>query len=285
MNAGKPKQFHIHLVSDATGTTLQGVARACLAQFDDIDVVERFWPMVRSEKQLDRVLAEITAQPGPVMFTLVEAGMRRKLQSCCKTLQVPCLPVLDPLIRGLSSYLGVPSRGVPGLQHALDEAYFHRMDAVDFALSFDDGQTFDGIEDADVILVGVSRTSKTPTCIFLARQGIMAANVPYVPGVPFPERVLKLKGQGPLFVALTESRDRLINVRKSRLKANDEDPYHANNAYLDPEKVEAELLEARRFFTKHGWPVIDVTRRSIEETAAEIQILLQDRLLHPEGQN
>lgn len=269
------KQFYIHLVSDATGTTLQGLARACLSQFEGVDPVERFWPLVRSERQLERVIADIADNPGPVLFTLVDAGMRKMLQKACKDMNVPCMAVLDPIIKGLSSFLGLPSMGIPGLQHALDEAYFHRIDAVDFALSYDDGQSLDGIEEADVILVGVSRTSKTPTCIFLARRGIKAANVPFVPGVPFPEKLAQMKG--PLFVGLTENPERLMHLRRTRLRADEADPRHGDNAYLDPDKIVAEIQEARRYFTKHGWPVIDVTRRSIEETSAEIQMLLNRR--------
>lgn len=273
-NTGR-RQFYLHLVSDATGTTLHGLARAVLAQFDNIDPIEHFWPLVRTEKQLARVIADITDYPGPVLFTLVDRPLRRQLQKACLDLKVPCIPVLDPLLRGLSAYLGQVDKGIPGLQHVLDEHYFHRMDAVDFALSFDDGQNLEGIEDADVILVGVSRTSKTPTCIFLARQGIMAANIPLVPGVPFPEKLLTLRG--PLFVGLTEAPDRLVTLRKSRLRAHADDHRHQDNHYLDHERVEQEIREARRFFTKQGWPVIDVTRRSVEETAAEIQFLLQQR--------
>lgn len=269
------KQFYVHLVSDATGTTLQGLARACLSQFENINPVERFWPLVRTEKQLERVITEIADCPGPVLFTLVDTELRRRLQKSCEAMKVPCLPVLDPLLRGLSAYLGQPARGVPGLQHALDEAYFRRMDAVDFALSYDDGQNLEGIEEADVVLVGVSRTSKTPTCIYLARRGVLAANVPYVPGVPFPQQLLRIKG--PVFVGLTEDPNRLIHLRRNRLQASEDDKHHSNNAYLDIDKVEAEILEARRFFTRQGWPVIDVTRRSVEETAAEILLLLQRR--------
>lgn len=269
------RHFYVHLISDATGTTLQGLARACLSQFDNIDPVERFWPLVRSERQLERVIEGIADCPGPVLFTLVDRSLRRKLQKACSQLGVPCMPVLDHLIKGLSAYTGLPSKGIPGLQHALDEAYFNRIDAVDFALTFDDGQSLDGIEDADVILVGVSRTSKTPTCIFLARRGIRAANVPYVPYVPFPDKLLRLKG--PLIIGLTESPDRLVHLRRSRLRADGDDPRNDDNSYLDPQKVEDEIREARRYFTKQGWPVIDVTRRSVEETAAEIQLMLLRR--------
>ena len=268
------KSFTIHLVSDATGTTLQGIARAALAQFEDINPTERFWPMVRSMSQLERVITEIRQSPGPVIFTLVDKDMRRALQRLCDELVVPCMPIMDPVLRSLSAYLGMRTKGIPGLQHALDEAYFQRIDAVDFAMSFDDGQSLEGIEQADVILTGVSRTSKTPTCIFLARRGIRAANVPITPGVPFPENVLKLKT--PLFVGLTESPERLVQIRRNRLKANNEnDSRYNDNAYLDLEKVEDEVRDARRLFSKHKWPVIDVTRRSVEETAAEIMILLQ----------
>lgn len=269
------KQFYIHLVSDATGTTLQGVARACLSQFEGIDPVERFWPLVRTEKQLERVIGDIRDNPGPVLFTFVDADMRKMLQKACKEMGVPCMAVLDPIIKGMSAFLGIPARGIPGLQHALDEAYFHRIDAVDFALTYDDGQNLEGLEDADVILVGVSRTSKTPTCIFLARRGIKAANIPLVPGVPFPEKLLRL--EGPMFVGLTENPERLEQLRRTRLRADQMDPRHGDNDYLDLERIKAEIIEARRMFTKNGWPVIDVTRRSIEETAAEIQMLLNRR--------
>ncbi len=266
------RDFHVYLISDATGTTLQGLARAVLAQFDDIHPIERFWPMVRSEAQLDRAIADVRDHPGPVLFTLVDKKLRKKLQAVCVELGIPCMPVLDPMLRGMSSYLGLPIRGVPGLQHTLDEAYFKRMDAVDFALDYDDGQDLDGIEDADVVLVGVSRTSKTPTCIFLARRGIRAANIPLALEVPFPEEVTSHKG--PLFVGLTESAERLVHLRRNRLQASEDNARYAENNYLDIERVEEEIKYARRLFSKHGWPVIDVTRRSVEETAAEIMLLL-----------
>lgn len=278
-DAPPAKEVTLHLVSDATGSTLQGLARACVAQFEKIHVDEKFWPLVRSEKQLDRVIQDIQNNPGPVFFTLVDQKMRRKLRSQCDKIGVPCLPILDPLIKAMSSYTGEPAIGIPGLQHALDEEYFYRVDAVDFALSFDDGQNFNGIDEADVVLVGVSRTSKTPTCIYLARRGIKAANIPFVLHAPPPDHILKLKR--PVFVGLTENPERLVQLRKSRLRAEEDALSHkqmAENTYLDIEKVEDEVKTARRFFAKQGWPVIDVTRRSVEETAAEIQIILQRTL-------
>lgn len=277
MCAEKPKQpihdFNMYLVSDATGTTLQGLARAALSQFEGINPAERFWPMIRSETQLDRAIADIQKNPGPVLFTFVDKKLRRKLQAACTELDVPCMPVLDPILRNMSSYLGLAPQGIPGLQHALDEAYFKRIDAVDFALAFDDGRHLDGLEDADVILVGVSRTSKTPTCVFLARRGIKAANIPLVPSVPFPERIAELKK--PLFIGLTESPKRLENLRRSRLHADDDSKNYNQNDYLDLEHIEDEIRSARRLFSKYKWPVIDVTRKSVEETTAEIYALLQ----------
>ncbi len=268
------RDFHLYLISDATGTTLQGLARAVLSQFDDIHPVERFWPMVRSEAQLMRALDDLRDHPGPVLFTIIDKKLRRIIQDTCKELDVPCMPVLDPVLRGMGAYLGLQPRGVPGLQHTLDQAYFERMDAVDFAIAFDDGQDFDGIGEADVILVGVSRTSKTPTCIYLARRGIRAANIPLSMETPFPEHLLQHKK--PLFVGLTESPERLVHLRRMRLNAAEDDQRYQDNTYLDQDHVEDEIRYARRLFSKHGWPVIDVTRRSVEETAAEIQILFQN---------
>lgn len=189
------KQFYIHLVSDATGTTLLGLARACLAQFEHVEPVQKFWPLVRSERQLERVIARIKETPGPVIFTFVDHKMRHRLQDFCEELGVPCVAVLDPIIRSLSSYLGEHAKGVPGLQHAMDDAYYKRVEAVDYAMRHDDGKTLKGLSKADVILVGVSRTSKTPTSVFLARRGIKVANIPLYPVLKCPMRNSRLKNQ------------------------------------------------------------------------------------------
>lgn len=265
----------IHLVSDATGSTLQGLAEACLAQFDGIHPIRKLWPLVRSERQLERVIRDIEDSPGPVLYTLMEERLIDPLRAACLRLKIPCIAVMTPLVKELSDYLGLKSKNVPGLQHKLDDSYFKRMDAIDFAMGFDDGQTLTGIETAEVILVGVSRTSKTPTCIYLARQGIRAANIPLVPGIPFPDHVLELKK--PLFVGLTESPDRLLQLRTARLKIDQKDRGSFDNSYIDPEKIEEEVAEARHFFRSNGWSIIDVTKRSVEETAAEVMVLLQRR--------
>ena len=274
------RDVYIHLVSDATGATLQGMAQAGLAQFERINPTERLWPLVRTKRQMERVLKDIEDHPGIILYTLVDPDMCGMLEDFCKDLNLPCINVMEPLISGLSAHLGQPSRNVAGLQHKMDDTYFKRIDAIDFAMGFDDGQNLTGIETADVILVGVSRTSKTPTCIYLAQQGVRAANIPLVPSVPFPQYVLTLKT--PLFVGLTESADRLIELRSSRMKIDQKQTNLFDNRYVHPEHVEEEVQSARKFFREQGWSIIDVTKKSVEETAAEILVLLQRKRAHTE---
>jgi hypothetical protein len=265
-------RFHLHLVSDSTGDTVHSVARACLVQFEDTDAVEHIWSMVRTMTQIERVISGVAANPGVVLYTLVNESLRQPLIDGCRKLQVPTIPVLDPVIGALASYLGRQSRGLPGQQHLLDSEYFHRIDAMTFALNHDDGQSLWGLNDADVVLVGVSRTSKTPTCIYLANRGIKAANVPIVPEVPLPQELFELTR--PLIVGLTNDPDRLIQVRTQRLASLHTEE---RSEYTDLAKVRDEVTQARRLFTDKSWPVIDVSRRSIEETAAAILKLLARR--------
>lgn len=277
MSKKEPHKFTIHLVSDATGTTLLGLSRAVLAQFENIEPNQKFWPLVRTERQLERVIKRIDENPGPVVFTFVNEDMKKRLRDHCEHLGVPCVAVLDPIIHSLSAYLGLHAKGVPGLQHIMDDAYFKRVSALDFAMRFDDGRSLKGLMEADVVLVGVSRTSKTPTCIFLARRGIKAANIPLVPGVEIPDEHFTL--EKPLYVGLTAAPERLKHLRHTRLKSEktEKSAVLNENAYLDEERIEEETRKARRLFSAHGWPVIDVTKRSVEETAAEIMALLQNK--------
>ena len=207
---------------------------------------------------------------------MVNREMRHRLQDRCDEIGVPCVAVLDPIIRSLSAHLGLTAKGVPGLQHIMDDAYFKRVSAIDFAMRYDDGKEMEGLRDAEVILVGVSRTSKTPTSVFLARRGLKCANIPLVPGVPIDEEKLAL--DKPLYVGLTAAPKRLAQIRRNRISSGEEQEHIVEaNAYLDEEKIEQEIRDARKMFTKHGWPVIDVTKRSIEETAAEIFTLIERR--------
>ena len=265
-------RFHLHLVSDSTGDTVHSVARACLVQFDEAQAIEHVWSMVRTRSQIDHVLAGIEANRGLVLFTMVNNALRQVLLDGCRRWQVPAIPVLDPVIGALAAYLGRESRGLPGKQHLLDSEYFARIDAMTFAINHDDGQSSWGINDADVCLVGVSRSSKTPTCLYLANRGIKAANVPFVPGVQLPSELLL--AEKPLVVGLTNDPERLIHLRRNRLSMLD---HNEATDYTDLEAVRIEVREARRVFAEHHWPVIDVTRRSIEETASSIYKLLMRR--------
>lgn len=267
------RTFHLHLVSDATGETVMTLARAALAQFEEVTPVEHLWPLVRSSTQLRRVIAGIGANPGVVFYTLVESELRRELEAGCRRLGVRYLALLDPAVETLRNYLGLESSNLPGRQHVMDAQYFERIEAMNFTLAHDDGQSLATLNEADIVLVGVSRTSKTPTCFYLANRGLKAANVPIVPDCPPPEALLQLSH--PLVVGLTRGAEQLVDIRRSRLRALGRGE---ETDYVDSDAVSSEVKEARRLFTRAGWPVIDVSRRSIEETAAAILQLHSRRL-------
>ena len=261
--------FDLHLVSDSTGETIHSVARACLVQFDHVEAVEHVWPMASSEEAMQVVLDSIRDKPGPVMFTLVNDALRKQLREGCRRLKIPCISVLDPVIAAFGQFLGAQPLHRIGGQHEMDAEYFERIEAMDWALAHDDGQRSEEYDQSDVILVGVSRTSKTPTCLYLANRGVKAVNVPYVPGIPLPEILDRIKNA--IVIGLTNDPKRLVELRRARLailKQKEETPY------IDPDKVRAEITEARRYFSERNWPVIDVTRRSIEETAAAVMAQL-----------
>ena len=264
--------FHVHLVSDSTGETLNAMTKAACARFDDVLPIEHSYPLVRSPRQLERVLKEIEAAPGVVIHTIVDGVLRGALETGCRDLDSPCIAALDPMVASLGRYLGASLSTRVGAQHALDTEYFNRIEALNYAIGHDDGQGGNHLESADVVLVGVSRTSKTPTCIYLAHRGVRAANVPLVPGSELPPQLFEVKK--PLIVGLVVSPDRLIQIRKNRLLSLNE---ARESAYVDFEAVREETVRARRLFEKRGWPVIDVTRRSVEETAAAVINLLNTR--------
>ena len=265
-------RLHLHLLSDSTGETLENIAKAALAQFDDVEVLRHFWPMVRSETHLERILGEIAQNPGLVIFTLVNPEIRRTLETRCRAIGLPAVAPLDPVNHALSSMLGQEMKARPGRQHTLDAAYFARVDAIQFTIAHDDGVNWENWEEADIVLAGVSRTSKTPTSIYLANRGFKVANIPIVPESPPPTTLFALRH--PMVVGLTTSPERLIQVRRNRLLSlNQQD----ETSYVEHEAVQREVAYARRMFADNGWPVIDVTRRSIEETAAAIITLCNER--------
>jgi [pyruvate, water dikinase]-phosphate phosphotransferase / [pyruvate, water dikinase] kinase len=265
--------FHLHLVSDSTGETLITVARAVAAQYANVTPVEHVYPLVRSQKQLDRVLDEIEEAPGIVLFTLLEKDLVSRLEDKCKEINVPSLSIIGPVMQLFEAYLGAATTGRVGAQHVLNAEYFKRIDALNYTMMHDDGQHVDGLEEADVVLVGVSRTSKTPTSIYLANRGIRTANVPLVPGIPVPAQLETLTR--PLVVSLHATPERLIQVRQNRLLTMGAGS--GNDTYIDKQAVADEVAFARKLSAKHNWPHLDVTRRSIEETAAAIMKLYSDR--------
>ena len=265
--------FHLHLVSDSTGETLITVARAVAAQYANVTPVEHVYPLVRSQKQLDRVLDEIEEAPGIVLFTLLENDLVGRLEAKCQQINIPSLSIIGPVMQLFQAYLGAATTGRVGAQHTLNAEYFKRIDALNYTMMHDDGQHVEGLEEADVVLVGVSRTSKTPTSIYLANRGVRAANVPLVPGIAIPHQLETLTK--PLVVSLHATPERLIQVRQNRLLSMGAD--RGNDEYIDRQSVADEVAYARRLSAKFNWALLDVTRRSIEETAAAILKLFTDR--------
>ncbi len=265
--------FHLHMISDATGETLITVARAAAAQYTEVRAVEHVHSMVRSTAQLDRVVAALEEKPGIVLYTLVDGSLGDRLETACRRIGIPCASVLEPVLQMLQAYLGAPGARRVGAQHMLDADYFRRIDALNFTMIHDDGQLAGSLEEADVVLVGVSRTSKTPTSIYLANRGIKVANVPIVPGIAPPADLERVTG--PLVVGLTASAERIVQLRENRVLSLNATAH--SETYVDRAAIAAEIAFARKLCARHGWPVIDVTRRSIEETAAAIIALRDER--------
>ncbi|MGH1570560.1 pyruvate, water dikinase regulatory protein [Methylobacterium sp. P31] len=266
--------FHLHLVSDSTGETLINVGRAAAAQYEGVSAIEHVYPLVRSAAQLDRVISEIRAAPGLVLYTLVGGDLGERLEEVARETGSPCLSVLRPVHDLLRAYLGAETTARPGAQHMLNAEYFKRIDAMNFTLAHDDGNLPEDLEEADVILLGVSRTSKTPTSIYLANRGLKTTNLPLVPGVPLPPAIERARK--PLVVGLFASPERIVQIRQNRLSSLNADE---SSLYVDRSAVADEITASRRLFTRNRWPTIDVTRRSIEETAAAIVDLYRDHRL------
>ena len=266
--------FHIHLVSDSTGETVSTVARAAVTYFRDVETVEHNAILVRTRSQLNRVLKQVEKHRGIALYTLADSELRTAFETECRRMRVPALAILDPVVATLATILGVePAASRPGSQHRIDREYFRRIQAMEFALTHDDGQLAAQAEDADVMLVGVSRTSKTPTSMYLANRGVRVANVPVVPGIELPRWIMDGTGNA-LIVALTTSPDRLSVLRRARLSSIG---VEADASYSDRVRIRDEVIEANRMYARMGWPTIDVTGRSIEETSASVLELMRKR--------
>ena len=267
------KSLTLHLISDSTGATLRAVSDAAVAQFTGLSYQQKTYPMVRTITQLNRVLETIKREKGIVLCTLVEEGVREKLQQFCNSQEILYFPVMENIINVLEQYTKTKAINKPGGQHVVNDDYFKRIEAINYTLEHDDGQSQVNLEEADVIIVGVSRTSKTPTCIYLANQGIKAANYPLVPHIGISEKLNEVKNTQ--VVALITSAHALVEIRRKRsvtLGIGDLD-----NDYTDIHKVEEEITAAKRIFANKGWPVIDITRRSVEETSSAIMNILSQK--------
>ncbi len=266
----KPQSFfHLHLISDATGETLLAAGRAASAQYKDARAIEHIYPLIRTDKQLMKVFEDIEEEPGIVLYTLVDQNLAGQIDARCAEMGLPCVSVLEPVLAVFQSYLGTPAGRRVGAQHVLDAEYFRRIDALNFTMEHDDGQLPADIDEADIVLIGISRTSKTPTSIYLANRGIKTANIPIVLGVPLPENLAEAKK--PLIVGLVATAERVSQVRQNRVLGTTTG--YDSQSYVDRASIAEELAYARQICTRHNWPMIDVSRRSIEETAAAIVAL------------
>ncbi len=272
MSNNLPSYYHLHLISDSTGETLITIAKAASVQYSQARPIEHMHPLVRTPRQLNRVIQEIERAPGIVLYTVVNEELSSILEKSCSELNVPCMPVLQPIMQVFEAYLGASKTPTVAGQHVLDADYFRRIDALNFTMKHDDGQLPENLNDADIIVLGISRTSKTPTSIYLAQRGYKTANLPLIPDVPLPESLTK--PHDALVVCLTASVDRIIAVRRNRAILIGD---RKLEQYIDREAIQAEIAYSRRVCAKYGWPLIDVTRRSVEETAATIIKVFQDR--------
>lgn len=265
--------FHLHLISDSTGETLSTVSKAALARYDKIEPIEHIHPLVRTSAQLEKIIENVNSEPGIVLYTLVDSEHEKRLEKACRELFVPCLNVLDPIYALFQSYLDVELTNRIGGQHALDTSYFQRIEALNYSMEHDDGQIPDALSKADVIIIGVSRSSKTPTCIYLANRGIKAANIPLILDNPLPNALFEITG--PMIIGLVASVQHIQQIRQNRLLSLA--AFNEVDAYIDKKSISQEITQLRRICNMHEWPIIDVTRRSIEETAAEIMTLLNKK--------
>ena len=266
------KTLNLHLISDSTGETLISVARSVLSQFEGVESKDFIWPLIRTKSQIEKVKDSIAKNPGIVMYTIVQHDLIEVIKSYCYELQIPCIPVLSRIVTEFSNYLGMNISNIVGRQHLLDEEYFSRVEAINYTINHDDGQAARDLYDADIVIIGVSRTSKSPTSVYLSCRGYKTANIPFVDINRIPDNIYDLKK--PLIVGLIIHPEKLIQIRQTRLLSI---AGEMQGDYINLESVKKEIAESRKLYAKLCCPVIDVTKRSVEETAAKIIQLLQDK--------
>lgn len=255
----------VYIISDSLGETAELVARAAASQFDSGQFTMLRFPYVSEQEQITCILDEASKVPAVVAYTLVRQPLRDFLLTEARARGIPAVDVLGPMIEALASVTNIPPKMEPGLLRRLDEDYFRKMEAIEFAVKYDDGKDPRGLALADVILIGVSRTSKTPVSMYLAHKHIKTANIPLVPEVSPPEELFTVYRNK--VVGLTINAEQLTQIRAERLKTMG---LNARANYADPQRILQELAFAERIMKKLGCPVIDVTNRAVEETASQV---------------
>ena len=261
------KIYQVFQVSDSTGETLDRIFLAIKAQFSNFDCKTIHYSFTRTENQIDKIISKCKSEENTIiLYTIVNNNLAKYLTSECNKINIPCFEALGSLIAGFSKLLKKEANHKPSGQHTLDEEYYKRIEAVQFTMSHDDGKIISDLEKSDIILVGVSRTSKTPTSIYLANRGYKTSNIPIIPNKNLPEGLIK-NSKKTCTVGLVCDLERLADVRRNRVQSMNED---RRNEYTNEEKILNELEDSKSLFKKYGWPIIDVTRKSVEETAASV---------------
>ena len=259
--------YDIYLISDSTGETLERIFLAIKAQFKNFKYKTHFYSFTRTENQISKIL-EVSKKNNNVivLYTIVDNKLARHLSNECSLKNIPCFGILGDLIISFSKLLDQKALNVPSRQHIMDEEYYKKIEAIQFTMNHDDGNSVDDIEKSDIILLGVSRTSKTPTSIYLANKGMKISNIPLVNENSVPD-ILKNNPQKKCVVGLTAEPDRLVDLRKNRMQSIKD---NESTEYTNLDIVQKEMEDARKLFQKYKWPSIDVTRKSVEETAASV---------------
>ena len=259
--------YQIYLISDSTGETLDRIFLAIKAQFTNIKYKIHTYSFTRTENQILKILSNAKKVPNSIiLYSIVDSSLAKYLANTSDEKNIPCFGVLGDLILSFSKLLNQKASHQPSGQHVLNEEYYKRIEAIQFTMNHDDGNLIKEIEKSDIVLLGVSRTSKTPTSIYLANKGFKTSNIPLVNENSIP-KILKAKPKMTCVVGLNTEPERLVDIRKNRMNSLKE---NQNKSYTNFDSIKKEVDEAKNTFKKYSWPIIDVTRKSVEETAASI---------------
>ena len=261
------QKYQIYLISDSTGETLDRIFLALKSQFNNFNYDKKEYVFVRTNQQINKIINECTPEENPIiLYTIVETKLAKHLSNEAEKMKIPCFGILGNLILTFSKLLNQKATHKPSAQHVLDDDYYKRIDAIQFTMSHDDGKKTNDVEESDIVLLGVSRTSKTPTSIYLANRGYKTINIPLVLKQEIPQ-ILKEKPESSCVIGLYVEPERLVDIRRNRVAITNEKKF---SKYTELESIKQEIQDSKNMFKKYNWPIIDVTRKSVEETAAAI---------------